>query len=213
MAEIQRSPQAPSGATGLKIDTAEFLRSAHHSRDFVRDDLPQVAFVGRSNVGKSSLMNRLLGRRSLAKTSSTPGRTRAVNYFLINRRLYFVDLPGYGYAKAGWRERQAWAELVEAYFHTLPARAQVVQLIDAKVGATELDLEASRYLAGFGVPSLVAATKIDRLARGRRRAALRAAAEALELDPGRAPVGVSARTGEGIPELWREIDRRLTAPP
>ena len=107
----------------MKVESAEFIRSAHASGDFVRDGRPEIAFVGRSNVGKSSLMNRLLGRKGLARTSSTPGRTRAVNYFLVNRRFYFVDLPGYGYAKAGKEERREWAALVDGYFRDEPAAA------------------------------------------------------------------------------------------
>src|SRR4051794_888156 len=108
---VRRSPCGNDGATPrtqatrLKLETAEFIRSAHGG-DYLRDGRPEVAFVGRSNVGKSSLLNRLLGRRALARISSTPGRTQAVNYFLVNRRFYFVDLPGYGYAKAGREGRR-----------------------------------------------------------------------------------------------------------
>jgi len=100
----------------VKVESAEFVKSARASGDFVRDGRPEIAFVGRSNVGKSSLLNRLLGRKGLARVSSTPGRTRLVNYFLINRRFWFVDLPGYGYAKAGKDERREWAALADSYF-------------------------------------------------------------------------------------------------
>ncbi|HEY0555217.1 MAG TPA: ribosome biogenesis GTP-binding protein YihA/YsxC, partial [Thermoanaerobaculia bacterium] len=100
----------------MKVETAEFILSAHGGGDYLRDGRPEVAFVGRSNVGKSTLLNGLLGRNSLARTSSTPGRTQAVNYFLVNRRFYFVDLPGYGYAKAGKDMRREWAARVEGYF-------------------------------------------------------------------------------------------------
>ena len=100
----------------MKVESAEFVKSARASGDFVRDGRPEIAFVGRSNVGKSSLLNRLLGRKGLARVSSTPGRTRLVNYFLINRRFWFVDLPGYGYAKAGKDERREWAALADSYF-------------------------------------------------------------------------------------------------
>ena len=95
-----------------RIQSAEFVRSAHSAGDFLRDGRPEVAFVGRSNVGKSSLLNALLGRRGLARTSSTPGRTQAVNYFLVNDRLWFVDLPGYGYAKASKESRQRWGRTI-----------------------------------------------------------------------------------------------------
>lgn len=191
----------------MKIDSAEFVLSAARGDQLISDDRPQVAFVGRSNVGKSSLMNRLLGRKGLARTSSTPGRTRLVNYFLIHDRFYFVDLPGYGYAKASGAERQRWADLVELYFQALDGRGTVVHLVDAKVGATALDLDAAEYLASFEVPVRIAATKIDKVSKNRRAAALAAIRRDLAAATGAEPrvVAVSARTGEGIKELWREL--------
>ncbi|HEX2164615.1 MAG TPA: ribosome biogenesis GTP-binding protein YihA/YsxC [Thermoanaerobaculia bacterium] len=200
----------------MKIASAEFVRSAVAAGGFLSDGRPQVAFAGRSNVGKSSLLNRLLGRKALARISSTPGRTRAVNYFLVNERVWFVDLPGYGYAKAGREERRRWAELVEAYLDRSAAVAQVVLLVDAKVGATPLDVQAYDYLAGFGVPLLVAATKADKLGRGRGQQAVAEVRRALGIaaGPGATPVvPVSSKTGDGIRELWRAIDERLTSRP
>jgi GTP-binding protein len=195
----------------LKIEAAEFIRAALRADDFLRDGRPEVAFVGRSNVGKSSLMNRLLGKKGLARISSTPGRTRAVNYFLVNGRFYFVDLPGYGYAKAGREQRRQWAELIHEYFEQASAggQGQVVLLIDGKVGATPLDAEAIGYLRGFDIDITVVATKIDRLPRGRRAAQLAAVRQSLELDASVPLIPVSARTGEGIGELWHEITAHL----
>ena len=193
----------------MRIDTADFVISAHATGDFPADGRPEVAFAGRSNVGKSSLMNRLLGRKSLARTSSTPGRTRAANYFLINRRWYFVDLPGYGYARAGREEKRRWAELVERYFERATERTQVVLLVDAKVGATDSDLQAFGYLAGFDVRLVVAATKIDRVGRAQRASALAEIRRRLAADDRYPVVAVSARTGEGINALWNEITPRL----
>ena len=168
-----------------------------------------MAFVGRSNVGKSSLLNRLLGRKGLARISSTPGRTRAANYFLVNRRFYFVDLPGYGYAKAGLKEREAWAAAVDAYCRASLPGALVVLLVDSKVGATQLDLEAWDYLSAFGARIVVAATKSDRLSNNRRRSALDAIRRTLQLGDDVKVIPVSARSGDGIKELWREIDLHL----
>jgi GTP-binding protein len=193
----------------VRIDSAEFVISAHGVEDFPADGRPEVAFAGRSNVGKSSLMNRLVGRRSLARTSSTPGRTRAANYFLINRRLYFVDLPGYGYAKAGRDERRRWGEVVDRYFGRPAGRTQVVLLVDAKVGATDSDAQAFAYLAGLGARLVVAATKIDRLGRSRRAAALSEIRRRLEADERIPLVAVSAQTGEGIKALWNQISQLL----
>jgi GTP-binding protein len=193
----------------MKIETAEFVRSAHQSGDFLRDGRPEVAFVGRSNVGKSSLMNRLLGRKGLAKTSSTPGRTRAVNYFLINRRFWFVDLPGYGYAKAAKDDRREWAALVEGYLRDALPRLRLVQLVDGKVGATPLDVQAYQYLTGLGASLVVAATKIDRVPRGKRAATLRTIREVLELNDTTPLIPVSAHSGEGMKELWSAVAPHL----
>jgi GTP-binding protein len=193
----------------VKVESAEFVKSAHASGDFVHDGRPEVAFVGRSNVGKSSLMNRLLGRKGLARVSSTPGRTRSVNYFLVNRRFWFVDLPGYGYAKAGKQERREWAELADTYFRGPGSRPLVVMLVDGKVGATPLDAQAWEYLRSLGSPVLVVATKVDRISRGRRVAMAKSVGAALELDETVPLIHVSAHSGEGMKELWRAIAHHL----
>jgi len=179
--------------------------SAVTSRQFLRDDLPEVAFVGRSNVGKSSLINRLLGRQGLARTSRTPGRTQAVNYFLIDRRWYCVDLPGYGFAKAARQDRQRWAELMDGYFRTQGEKKLLIHLVDAKVGATPLDVEARQYFAGLGLESLVVATKIDKVPRSRRVRGLVALRQALAMPEAPEAVPFSAVSGEGVKELWTGI--------
>ncbi len=189
----------------MKIESAEFIRSAVAERDFPRDGLPEVAFVGRSNVGKSTLLNRLAGQRGLARVSRTPGRTQAVNLFLVNRRWYFVDLPGYGYARAAKASREEWAALMEAYLRSPAGRRYAVQLVDAVVGATPLDAQARRYLAAHDVPTTLVATKIDKLSRGRRKAALDAIRDGLHLNEGSSLIAFSAKSGEGVSELWKEI--------
>ncbi len=194
----------------MKVETAEFVLSAHGGGDYLRDGRPEVAFVGRSNVGKSSLLNRLLGRKGLARTSSTPGRTQAVNYFLVNRRFYFVDLPGYGYAKAGKEARREWAGRVEGYFRETPP-ALLVLLVDGNVGATPLDEQAHEYLSGLPVEILVAATKIDRISRGRWAQVARDIRQVLSLGSEIPVIPVSARSGDGIKELWGAIAPRLEA--
>lgn len=193
----------------MKVETAEFILSAHGSGDFIRDGRPEIVFVGRSNVGKSSLMNALLGRKGLARTSSTPGRTRAVNYFLVNRRFYFVDLPGYGYAKAAKDDRREWAALVDGYIREVLDRALVVMLVDGKVGATRLDGQAYEYLSSLGARMMVVPTKIDRMPRGRRAQMVRGIGSALGLGESVPLIPVSAHSGEGMKELWGAVASHL----
>lgn len=198
----------------MKIHTADFVLSAAERSQFRRDGRPEIAFVGRSNVGKSSLMNRLLGRKGLARTSSRPGRTQAVNYFLINERFYFVDLPGYGFAKAARVERERWAALMDTYFR-FAAEGEgersvlLVQLVDAKVGATLLDQQGAQYFDDLGFWPLVVATKIDKVPRSKRVRNLRAIAKDLALPDGEEPIAVSATSGEGVPRLWKAIQAHL----
>lgn len=189
----------------MKIQTAEFVIAAHSRKDMVRDGRPEIAFVGRSNVGKSSLINTLLARKGLARTSSTPGRTRAVNYFLIDDRYYVVDLPGYGYAKASKDERGRWAKVVEAYLSHPRPHLDLVLLIDAKISGSPLDHEAVEYFLGFDLRLTVAATKIDRVPRNKRKKRLQEVREFLELPEEVPVVAVSAKSGEGIADLRRVI--------
>ena len=189
----------------MKIKSAEFVRSVHTQDGFLNDGLPQVAFVGRSNVGKSTLLNRLVGRKQLARISSRPGRTRAINFFLINNRFYFVDLPGYGFARVGKDERRAWAKLMEAYFtHTLP-NTHVIQLVDSKVGATESDVQAFEYLRSLGAEVSVVATKIDKVSRSRRHQQLQGVRSTLGLTADDAVIAFSAQSGEGSSEIWKVL--------
>lgn len=189
----------------MRYQQARFVRSAPTRAEFLDDGRPEVAFVGRSNVGKSSLLNRLLGRRNLARISSSPGKTRTVNYFLIESRFYFVDLPGYGYARVAKQERRSWASLMEQYFRHVQDRVHVIQLVDGKVGATELDVQASEYLSSLECGRTVVATKMDRLRPSQRARRLAEIRDQLELreEP---LIAFSARSGEGVKELWREID-------
>ena len=168
--------------------------------------------MGRSNVGKSSLLNALLRRKGLARTSSTPGRTQTINYFLINDSLWFVDLPGYGYAKTSKDKRQAWAKTVEQYFERALPAATAVLLIDAKVGGTPLDAAAWEYLSASGAQPLVVATKVDKVPRGKRHQARVALRDRVGIPDGYPIAEVSATTGEGIRELMREIGARLQTP-
>lgn len=192
----------------MRVKNAEYVRSAVKDEDFLRDERPQVVFVGRSNVGKSTLLNRLVGRNALARISSKPGRTRAVNYFDIDKRFYFVDLPGYGYARVSKTERQAWAQLMDQFLRSVSDTAMVVQLVDAYVGATALDEQATEYLRSLGIEPLIAATKADRVPRGKREKALSGIRKTLDGHASRV-MAVSGTSGEGLDMLWKTIDRYL----
>lgn len=193
----------------MKTKQAEFILSAVRQEDLVVDGRPQVAFVGRSNVGKSSLLNQLVGRKALAKISSNPGKTRAVNYFLIDTSFYFVDLPGFGYAKASKTDRQAWGRLMDSYFQTTQPRPMVIQLVDGKVGATPLDTQAIEFLRHQGTEPVVVATKIDRISRNRRFGQLAKIRQSLALRDEHSPTPCSSQTGEGVKEIWKAIDAFL----
>jgi GTP-binding protein len=193
----------------VKTKQAKFILSAVRQQDLVADGFPQITFVGRSNVGKSSLLNQLVGRKALAKISSNPGKTRAVNYFLIDSSYYFVDLPGFGYAKASKTDRQAWANLMDLYFQTAEPRPKVIHLLDAKVGATPLDVQAVEYLRHQGIEPAVVATKIDRLSKNKRHGQLASIRSTLGLSEEHPPMPCSSRTGEGVKEIWRAIDAFL----
>jgi GTP-binding protein len=190
----------------MKITSAEHVRAAHLPEQMIADDLPRVAFAGRSNVGKSTLINRLLQRKGLARTSSTPGRTRAIHYYLVNRRFYFVDLPGYGYAKVSRSEREDWGRLVEAFVRGPGGPLRVVLLVDGKISGSPLDAEALAYFVGLGADLTVAVTKIDRVSRNKRSRGLAAVARLLDPPDDVRIIPVSAIDGEGLSELWKTLD-------
>ena len=150
----------------MKIHSAEFLLSASTTRQFPTATLPEIAFAGRSNVGKSTLINSLLNRKKLVKTSATPGKTQLINFFKINDQFYFVDLPGYGYAKVPESVRSKWQNLVEAYLSERETLRNVVLIIDCRHNPTVQDRQLLEWLEYYQRPSLIVASKIDKLKRG-----------------------------------------------
>jgi GTP-binding protein len=194
-----------------RVIRAELLAVASGPGEFPRPGLPEVAFLGRSNVGKSTLLNRLVNRRQLARTSTTPGKTRLVHFYRVERAggaLCLVDLPGYGWAKVGREERRRWKRLVEAYLEGREALRAAVLLQDLRRDASEDETLLLAWLAERGIPCVVALTKSDKLGLGARAARARELAKQLGLAPERV-VATSAERGLGIAELWRAIDAEL----
>jgi GTP-binding protein len=184
----------------VKVTSATFVGAASEPGRFPAPSHPAVAFAGRSNVGKSSAINRLVGRRGLARTSSTPGRTQQINFFDINDLLVLVDLPGYGYAKVSHAAREAWRPLVESYLGTRGVLAGVILIIDVRRGLEDEEHQLLEFLAALAKPALVIATKIDKLNRGAQAKALKA------LAVGAVPVvPFSAVTGDGVAAVWKAI--------
>jgi len=190
----------------MKITACRFHVSAARMEDFPRDGRPQIAFLGRSNVGKSSLLNRLLGAHGLARTSKDPGRTRAINFFTVNERIYFVDLPGFGYARVPDAVRKEWRRLVEGYLDGPTRPDLAIHLVDSRREPSDMDIELREWLNDRGIPHEVVLTKSDKLSGNEKSVALRNAARWLGLEGPQRPIAVSAATGDGIPALWRVID-------
>jgi len=190
----------------MKIVSAEFLKSAFKEADWPRDERPEIAFLGRSNVGKSSFINSLLGVRGLARTSSTPGRTQAVNFFLINKKFRFVDLPGYGYARAPKDVKAKWNAAATDY---LAGRTQLVlsiHLVDSRHEPTNQDLQLHEWLIHHDRPHLIVATKSDKLSNNELRKNIDRARRVLESDE---VLPFSMVTGRGREETWRAIEGAL----
>jgi GTP-binding protein len=174
-------------------------------------ELPEIAFSGRSNVGKSSLLNALVRRKSFARVSSTPGKTREINFFRVNDTFHLVDLPGYGYARVSKAARNAWRPLIEGYLRTSEHLRGVVQLIDSRHPPSDDDHRMMQFLAAVGVPTIVVATKVDKLKRADREPTLGALAAQLGVDDDQL-IPFSAVTGEGRDDLAHTIVSVLSQP-
>lgn len=189
----------------MPIHHARFVAGVAEPAQLPRLPHAEIAFAGRSNVGKSSLLNRLVGRHGLARVSKTPGRTQQINFFLIDERLTFVDLPGYGFARVPASVQQRWKDLVEGYLTRRSYLSAVVVIVDLRRGVESDDAQLIDCLHAQHVPVLLVATKADKLGYGARQLRLRA----IEADRQKGVVAVllcSARTGDGIPDLWKEIE-------
>jgi GTP-binding protein len=186
----------------MKVVKAEFLKSAFKEDDWPRDSKPEIAFLGRSNVGKSSLINSLLGVRGLARTSSTPGRTQSLNFFDINNQFRFVDFPGFGYARVPKEIKSTWGEMATSFLAKRHQLVLSIHLVDSRHEPTKQDLQLHEWLKEYEKPRLIVATKSDKLSNNELRKSLGDIARLLNVD---SVMAYSAKSGRGREELWRVI--------
>ncbi|GIX46443.1 MAG: GTP-binding protein [Candidatus Tectimicrobiota bacterium] len=184
---------------------ARFLVSATSPQQYPRLRVPELAFAGRSNVGKSSLINALVRHRGLAKTSATPGKTQTLNFYLVYERFLLVDLPGYGYAEVPRAIQAGWRPMVETYLRQRPTLRAVVHVVDVRHPPTPQDCQLRAWLLSQGLPVVTVATKADKVARSRQAAHLQTIRSVLALPEAEPLWCVSARTGVGCPQLWRHL--------
>ena len=193
----------------MKITKVEFVKSALWPDQYPPATLPEIAFVGRSNVGKSSLINTIVGRKNLAKTSNTPGRTQLINFFSINESLSFVDLPGYGFAKVSQSVKKDWGEMIEAYLRERPCLAMVIFILDIRRDPSEEDLSLRDWLENYRIPYLYILTKADKLSNNQAINRCRIIEKILHVSSGIKPILFSAITQKGKSEIWQVLDAHL----
>ncbi|MGI6225920.1 MAG: ribosome biogenesis GTP-binding protein YihA/YsxC [Peptococcales bacterium] len=188
------------------IKDSKFVISAVSKKQYPQEGLLEIALAGRSNVGKSSLINKVINRKNLARTSGKPGKTQTLNFYLINDKFYFVDLPGYGFAKVSASIKEQWAKFIEEYLSEREVLKGVIHVVDIRHSPTNDDVIMYDWLQHYGIPTLVAATKGDKISRGQYQKHLKEIREKMKLPKDQPLVVFSAATGEGVPEIhcWLE---------
>lgn len=190
----------------MKISSVDFVVGVASMKQLPKNNLPEIIFIGRSNVGKSSLLNKLCNRKNIARVSATPGKTRELNYYLINKKMYFVDLPGYGYAKVAEHVKAGWTQLIEEFFKGRKQIALAIQIVDARLGPTELDNTMMGWLDFYKVPFMLVLTKADKLPKNKLITQVNAvSAELNKYNFLYSVQPFSAITGEGRTELLKSI--------
>lgn len=195
----------------MYIKQVELKASAFNEAEFPKWEIPEISFLGRSNVGKSSLINSLLARKNIARTSSTPGKTRGLFFYLVNEKICFVDLPGYGYAKVSKKERARWAPIIEDYLEKRANLYGCVHLIDCRHEPSVDDQVMSEWLRMHSIARVTVATKADKLSRGALLRQIEVIRKSLGLFPEELLLPFSARTGSGRDHLWRALSGLLPA--
>lgn len=187
----------------MRIKTAEFVLGAARLDQLPSGGLPEIALAGRSNVGKSSLLNRIAGRKKLARISKTPGKTREINLYRIDSRFVLADLPGYGYAKVPGGVKRAWGQVIESYLKGREELAGIVHLVDCRHRPSPEDVQMHEWIRHYEVPALIAATKADKIGKSKRADSLKTITSILEPSDQTTVVLFSATTGEGASEIWK----------
>lgn len=193
----------------MKVNHAEIVISAVSPEQYPKTPLPEIALAGRSNVGKSSFINTLIDRKGLARTSSKPGKTQTLNFYLIEEALHFVDVPGYGYAKVSKTERAKWGEMIETYLTQREQMKAVVSVIDMRHDPTADDIQMYQFLKYYKIPVIVVATKADKIPRGKWNKHESAIKKNLNFDPSDDFIVFSSETKTGKEEAWRAIEKYL----
>jgi GTP-binding protein len=191
----------------MKVTSADIVISAVRPNQYPDTQLPEIALAGRSNVGKSSFINKMLNRKALARTSSKPGKTQTLNFFLINEKLFYVDVPGYGYAKVSKTEREAWGKMIETYITSREQLRAVVLLVDLRHSPTKDDVMMYDFLKHYEIPVIIVATKADKIPKGKWDKHAKVVRETMQIEEGDELVLFSSETGMGKEKAWSIIDR------
>lgn len=193
----------------MKITQSEIVISAVKPEQYPEGGLPEFALAGRSNVGKSSFINKMINRKALARISSKPGKTQTLNFYLLNEALYFVDVPGYGYAKVSKTERAAWGKMIETYMTDRAPLKAVIMIVDLRHPPTKDDILMYDFLKHFDIPCLIVATKADKIPKGKWQKHLSVTRKALEIAEGDELIMFSSETGLGKDNAWHFIERKM----
>ncbi|PWA06397.1 YihA family ribosome biogenesis GTP-binding protein [Pueribacillus theae] len=191
----------------MKVVEAEIVTSAVKPHQYPELNVPEIALAGRSNVGKSSFINKMINRRNLARTSQKPGKTQTLNFYLINQELCFVDVPGYGYAKVSKADREAWGRMIETYFLEREPLRGAILIVDMRHEPTKDDIAMYDWFKHFEIPVIVIATKADKIPKGKRQKHLKQVKVTLNMDPDDVLLSFSAETGEGKDAVWQSIKK------
>ncbi|MCM3619350.1 ribosome biogenesis GTP-binding protein YihA/YsxC [Sutcliffiella horikoshii] len=193
----------------MKVTQAEIVISAVKPEQYPSELLPEFALAGRSNVGKSSFINKMINRKNLARTSSKPGKTQTLNFYLINEMLHFVDVPGYGFAKVPKSERDAWGRMMETYLTSREQLRAVLQIVDLRHPPSKDDVTMYEYLKHYELPVVVIATKADKIPKGKWQKHLKVIKETLGMEKGDELILFSSETGQGKDEVWGMLQKRM----